>query len=114
MRMSDWSSDVCPSDLPGDGGSRHLFVPPAIAEPLRMTRLRARRGNVSGVRGSDDSEHRRAPVPGRAAEIAAIARKPSPRRRDRQSVEEGKRVSVRVDCGGRCISKKTKRDEQTK
>src|SRR3546814_14371411 len=79
MRISDWSSDVCSSDL----GS----TPP-----------RARSG-----RGAARSP--RQPTPrGRRAPPAPAARDGG----DRKSVGQGKRVSVRVYLGGRRIIKKKK------
>src|SRR3546814_11610660 len=77
VRISDWSSDVCSSGLPGDAG-----VPGAAC----LRQRRARRTRAGAVR-------RRA-----GAEAG----------RDRKSVVWGKRVSVRVDLGGRRIIKKKK------
>src|SRR3546814_18786783 len=78
MRISDWSSDVCSSDLgqrPG-GRGRH-----------RMD------GLPGDERNRDDDRIDRC-RPGE----------------DRKSVVEGKRVSVRVDLGGRRImTKKTQK-----
>src|SRR3546814_15710616 len=88
MRISDWSSDVCSSDLPradhpgrrhcrGDGGARRR----ADAQP-----------------GGESARSRHAD--------ASIDPERAPRRRargvrDRKRVVEGKRVSVGVDLGGR-------------
>src|SRR3546814_15621563 len=91
MRISDWSSDVCSSDLPGNadlgawlacqtshpGGNDHRSCAPRSWRCPR--RLRGRQG-------------RRAPPP------------------DRKSAESGKSVSVRVDLGGGRLSKKEKND----
>src|SRR3546814_18186846 len=93
MRISDWSSDVCSSDL-----SRRRRIPSpsttwsscGAATAAMQGRLRALRSMLSGSPGS----------PGSA----------STDRTDRKSVVEGKRVSVRVDLGGRRIIKKKKRD----
>src|SRR3546814_17744652 len=93
MRISDWSSDVCSSDLPGAGepvqvrpeqplapaaAERHQRPPPA---PHRQ-QPGQRTGPRGDAEGTDD--------PG-----------------DRKSGVEGKSVSVRVDHGGRRSNKKT-------
>src|SRR3546814_17246518 len=88
MRMSDWSSDVCSSDLrarssravrcrPGDRSSRQRNC--ACRCAAQRHRGRAARPGRRGV-----------PI-------------------DRKSVVEGKSVSVRVDLGGRRIIKKKKK-----
>src|SRR3546814_18367614 len=77
MRISDWSSDVCSSDLPG--------------------RLAAGADRLARHRGGMGRRHRRR-VPGLAAVPGG--------HRDRKSVVLGKSVSVRVDVGGRRIIKK--------
>src|SRR3546814_3246146 len=88
MRISDWSSDVCSSDL------------------STLTALRSRL----------DSSRASASVSSLALPSPISCRFPSrckrrnqeapPRDRDRKSVVEGKSVSVRVDLGGRRIIKK--------
>src|SRR3546814_20930173 len=79
MRISDWSSDVCSSDL----------VTPAQGGPVTL-----REGRVNGV--------------GSASRIANRCSG------DRKSVVLGKRVSVRVDRGGRRIlNKKTQTHKVT-
>src|SRR3546814_11582899 len=80
MRISDWSSDVCSSDLRDHHRCRPL-----------------QRGSRAGVRAVPDS----------AAAPEPAGRKPVGRR-DRKSVESGKSVSVRVDLGGCRIIKKNK------
>src|SRR3546814_15043543 len=95
MRISDWSSDVCSSDL-------HAPVGAASAAPTGIASATA------------DARHRwitawRAPRPLRrsSAPRPAVAQ----REPDRKSVVEGKSVSVRVDLGGRrIIKKKTMRE----
>src|SRR3546814_18121016 len=78
MRISDWSSDVCSSDLVWRSG-------------VRRSRVRL---------------HRLGPDRHRGARSEA-----SPDAGDRKSVVEGKRVSVRVDLGGRRLSKKKQTEE---
>src|SRR3546814_18392799 len=76
MRISDWSSDVCSSDLLQGAG---------------------------GARAADASA---------AFDRRALAHARADRRGDRKSVVLGKRVSVRVDRGGRRIIKKKKNIHQ--
>src|SRR3546814_14607007 len=90
MRISDWSSDVCSSDL----NAYLRSVGPAAARPDRRRRSSRRR---------------------RTATAFAMVRRPGlvqPRtsRSDHRSEERrvGKSVSVRVDLGGRRIIKKKK------
>src|SRR3546814_12592735 len=90
LRISDWSSDVCSSDLPYLPASetrhccRHSTNPP---DPMR------RRSGRRPVRQSPRSFQ-----PGPPAK----AFRPQS---DRKSVVSGKRVAVRVDLGGRRIIK---------
>src|SRR3546814_16213953 len=89
MRISDWSSDVCSSDLsraPAPGRGQRRPSPPDRRWPSTGTARTAGRGGRR--RGSRGSRARA--------------------RRDRKSVVEGKSVSVRVDLGGRRIIKKKK------
>src|SRR3546814_21004339 len=79
MRISDWSSDVCSSDL-GAPKVRAMEIIDAL-EPTK-------RGPYAGVVGYLDF----------SGNIDT----------DRKSVVSGKSVSVRVDLGGRRIIKKKK------
>src|SRR3546814_15143042 len=104
MRISDWSSDVCSSDLAdqihalvGDiGQEAHIALAVGKAQGLKDAQLetaclgeRLREGFVA--RHGEDHTHLITPV-------------------DRKRVVEGKSVSVRVDHGGRrIIKKKTKK-----
>src|SRR3546814_12385937 len=84
MRISDWSSDVCSSDLP-------LPVPGRIKWILPAHRIPGSR------RSSTDCRWSRRPATGSGSNGS------------RQRSEErrvGKEVSVRVDLGGRRIIKK--------
>src|SRR3546814_18521060 len=88
MRISDWSSDVCSSDL--DGRETHYFLASAGA-------------------GAAPSAGAAASAAGAALSAGAAAASPSAgAAADRKSVVSGKSVSVRVDLGGRRIIKKTK------
>src|SRR3546814_17190735 len=113
MRISDWSSDVCSSDLLSDRyllqsrprrcidetrrGHRDVALvsgdPPAFARPARLySRDR---------KGSRDAADRTGGIGRPDSEI------------DRKNVVEGKSVSVRVDLGGRrLIKKKTKKKKK--
>src|SRR3546814_11102922 len=91
MRISDWSSDVCSSDL---------FKGNASAHPTREHS--AQFHLQSGGRCRDDGNH--------ACRCSSVSR--SHRTRDRKSVVYGKSVSVRVDLGGRRIIKKKNRRVQ--
>src|SRR3546814_20704350 len=97
MRISDWSSDVCSSDL----------------------RYRLRADSLTALHSTEDlrrlqavdrrllREHRFAGQPGFAAALGRHRRSIDQRLqwRDRKSVVYGKSVSVRVDLGGRRILK---------
>src|SRR3546814_13232258 len=89
MRISDWSSDVCSSDLRGRGGLRRALFLYAVGP----------RGRGAGARRGRRRRARRDDGPGL--------------RKDRKSVVEGKSVSVRVDLGGRRIIKKKKHTKAT-
>src|SRR3546814_15367105 len=101
MRISDWSSDVCSSDLeraPGDAIG---------AKPVEDRPVEARRGGDRGV-GMERIIVAREAVDqrllGPGCKFGALVRG----RGDRKSVVWGKSVSVRVDLGGRGIIKKKK------
>src|SRR3546814_11077648 len=103
MRISDWSSDVCSSDLFAPHLSQgHRFQNRAIdhmrsPDPAGLgQRQREASVNVM-VKSKADTEG-----PG----LTGIAFVGFLDQRDRKSVVEGKSVSVRVDLGGRRIIKK--------
>src|SRR3546814_11153462 len=89
MRISDWSSDVCSSDL-------------AISRngPSGRVTCRPRRPLSSST--SSRLPPPRSPISPSASGMPAT----TPPAEDRKSVVEGKSVSVRVDLGGRRIIKK--------
>src|SRR3546814_12744583 len=89
MRISDWSSDVCSSDLCGAA-------------------RRERAGRAGDAAGGGAAAHLRRGIDrGRAGRgQAARGGQPAAAGGDRKSVVEGKSVSVRVDLGGRRIIKK--------
>src|SRR3546814_12223636 len=98
MRISDWSSDVCSSDLRVRGGRRragknernHPGDEPDIGRHI--------------IACSDGAEHG-----GGAEGRSGCAGRCGGGGLDRKSVVWGKRVSVRVDLGGRRIIKKKRR-----
>src|SRR3546814_19197421 len=89
MRISDWSSDVCSSDLPLKVCNSHL-ANSVIAQSVR----------------GGHAEH--PPIRCRLLSEKEPSLQPEPtgHGRDRKSVVSGKSVSVRVDLGGRRIIKK--------
>src|SRR3546814_9458275 len=89
MRISDWSSDVCSSDLEAPAGREDYADRETWQKPGRSA-CRPR------TAGAGDRQPRRQ----RARRDA--------RRGDRKSVVSGKRVSVRVDLGGRLFLKPKK------
>src|SRR3546814_18994508 len=105
MRISDWSSDVCSSDLRRVGRAEiDGSVGRHVCRDKRAARIAARKkGRESSVPGVECKR-----TPGQAAcispasfAISAAARK---------SVVLGKSVSVRVDHGGGRIMKNTTRN----
>src|SRR3546814_12382900 len=97
MRISDWSSDVCSSDLQRD---RHRECPAADRRAGPRHRGAVLRGTGLGrpALAGQLRLHRGAP------ERLGPARREAAGE-DRKSVVEGKSVSVRVDLGGRRIIK---------
>src|SRR3546814_13444625 len=97
MRISDWSSDVCSSDLAARRQARyhvHQLLP--SHRPSQHPRL-------AGKLSMDD--------PFDLEPLAVGARKHGTA--DRQSVVEGKSMSVRVDLGGRRIIQQKKKMHKT-
>src|SRR3546814_12434125 len=91
MRISDWSSDVCSSDLADRLDPGPHARPPADVAKRGMTEQRVvRRDQQLGV--------------GRLIEVPAVA--VTLGLEDRKSVVSGQSVSVRVDLGVRRIIKK--------
>src|SRR3546814_17237217 len=109
MRISDWSSDVCSSDLlAGFAAGRldHVGVDGALRQPLDVVQL-------GGLFVEDFHEQ-----PADDLALGFGIANPGQRRQialgsidaeDRKSVVEGKSVSVRVDLGGARIIKKKKK-----
>src|SRR3546814_20558225 len=101
MRISDWSSDVCSSDLP-------RTAPPAVRSvPGSGTETTVSAATIQAAPGSDGRCGRRRAYAGTAR--TQSRRGDAGERPDRKSVVKGKSVSVRVDLGGRRIIKKKKK-----
>src|SRR3546814_13468929 len=99
MRISDWSSDVCSSDL---------YLERGQARPLAGKIAR------DAIADPDPGDHQRREPDEREELPHALDEAPRPRRAvapvvdvpagiDRKSVVSGKSVSVRVELGGRRI-----------
>src|SRR3546814_15261267 len=93
MRISDWSSDLCSSDL---GALVPTDDVQALAAALVEVLIEPRR-SACGTRARTRSA---------AYGVEQAATNYWARIEDRQSVVYGKRLSVRVDLGGRRIMKK--------
>src|SRR3546814_19808244 len=105
MRISDWSSDVCSSDLAGQAGLQRLHDPPSLAVAAYVVPLRYRMAaNVSALQ---EDRAGAGPVafvlahrdPLRRAPALGGGRALRQRQQDRKSVLSGKSVSVRVHLG---------------
>src|SRR3546814_20073432 len=121
MRISDWSSDVCSSDLfiKQPRADRRCDIPftghaPAIGQRFECRALHtvARRQ----ICQRDPPGIRQLPAlwPGKRGGSAVLEAARQCGRQDlaRKSVVEGKRVSVRVDLGGPRIIKKKKKNKE--
>src|SRR3546814_11928646 len=132
MRMSDWSSDECSSELTQPHFTGHTY---RFNRSKRVVHAKPRSA-TSIIRGGKQVDHlgveivrlagrdfakptraigsARAKV-GHILEFQAGARLPAGQvghlRQDRKSVVEGKRVSVRGDLGGRGIIQKKKKEK---
>src|SRR3546814_15212052 len=96
MRISDWSSDVCSSDLSALGSSEKEPTPRALtaAEIPALVEMWAQAARRADAAGYD------------VLEIHAAHGYLLHQFLDRKSVVSGKSVSVRVDLGGRRHIKK--------
>src|SRR3546814_11817061 len=101
MRISDWSSDVCSSDLLHPREFRPLEVDPV--HDLESGRINDKNLLLEDIQGLSVRRH------GKPGTIArAFVLRIDIDRLDRKSVGSGKSVSVRVDLGGRRIINKKK------
>src|SRR3546814_14385018 len=103
MRISDWSSDVCSSDL----SSGKEITPQQIGDLFEATYLAPDRPFAfvehRSVPDTHATEMRQITA---TIEQAGVRREIQGSGEDRKSVVEGKSVSVRVDLGGVRIFKK--------
>src|SRR3546814_12274886 len=108
MRISDWSSDVCSSDLLAQEVFLRLLrysEKTAVENPLGYLLRIA--GNVA----SEWRERARVSKPHDQEWLDDLLIEPD-KEPDRKSVVQGKSVSVRVDLGGRRIIKKKIKTEK--
>src|SRR3546814_13504936 len=121
MRISDWSSDVCSSDLGDDAGDL-LAQAGAVAEVVQAQDLQQRIATDFDQRQVVERQvrdqpplvglaHRRAPGRGRLLQQPRLRERAGALdlQQDRTSGGEGKKVAVRVALGGgRILKKKNK------
>src|SRR3546814_16791482 len=105
MRISDWSSDVCSSDLRDDGLSARILTHRGLREHGEVERrFDARYG---AVRPDRAGRVRTVALPQRFGVRFGRRQRAGALLLDRKSVGEGKRVSISVDVGdGRILQKK--------
>src|SRR3546814_2562013 len=97
VRISDWSSDVCSSDLQVRGDDVWTSIQAAASNASSASLAVTQRASAASC-AATILPHR--------CDNSLIVR---PLYSDRKSVVQGKRVSVRVDRGGRRILKKKKK-----
>src|SRR3546814_14992811 len=114
MRISDWSSDVCSSDLltlVGAGLADDLIVlRRGLDERVALLVRDQRRGDADRAAGVEDVDNR--PLIGgrdldRGMDAAGGG---SPDEGDRRSAVSGRRVAVSVELGGRRVLKTKTKD----
>src|SRR3546814_18691748 len=101
MRISDWSSDVCSSDLPAIGGAALLDDPMKGTVPLVVAKLRARAhhrnqyaAGFQEAEGMADMIAVAAPVKERVHDDAVIEERRGKRKEGRLPHRGGKSVVV--------------------
>src|SRR3546814_13780224 len=111
MRISDWSSDVCSSDLHADQQPGSCAGEPERRDDSQRDREVNHASAYTGAGFAEIGACRPTRCPSGGAAFLAAQRPLDGQRtvladragRDRKSVGWGKRVSVRVDSGGRRI-----------
>src|SRR3546814_18336101 len=114
MRISDWSSDVCSSDLllAGVGDAFQPEIAGAGEDAFELRRRMADLRRIEADPG-DATQPRQGRVERRLClRLAEVAEETEDQPGDRKSGGEGKRVAVRVDLGGRRRIKKKKHKYQ--
>src|SRR3546814_18679452 len=109
MRISDWSSDVCSSDLVdryGTGAVSAHGVRRRLDQADRLSRAVGLDMVDVGWRPTVDNYLGSVTKPRILEAVREATGEQSAQLIDRKSVEEGTSVSVRVDLGGRRIIKK--------
>src|SRR3546814_18358211 len=108
MRISDWSSDVCSSDLHRAGRVVPKFEHRRLAVAGKRVEFRGRASSARELLSRHDVLDRQSGSRPRTGSRAGSAARPKPERGsvDRRSVVWGKSVAVRGDLGGRRIIKK--------
>src|SRR3546814_17277543 len=107
MRISDWSSDVCSSDLIMDA------LAAVRSRDRASLRERGRPHAVHALLGACGGLAMAHPAPAPDRQRARLfERAHGRRRRDRKSVGSGKGVSVRVDLGGGRMIQKNQESNQ--
>src|SRR3546814_21194951 len=114
MRISDWSSDVCSSDLAGDHTADHRVGPRGVGVALGQAQGAGHHGVVGGGERKGGQSHFSLFPFGCREPWGKSDSDPFffPFPADRKSGVSGKRVSVGVDLGGRRSSKKKTTQEQ--
>src|SRR3546814_13424019 len=104
MRISDWSSDVCSSDLTFFIDQRLSLSVPGISSAAKAQTSMQKVPHSQGM----DYVQASAELNRMSAQYGTHGQEPTPLHfpEDRKSVVQGKSVSVRVDVGGRRIIKK--------
>src|SRR3546814_17978489 len=109
MRISDWSSDVCSSDLLCRLKSLPVAEPARIKPHIPTAIVKCHAINRLRQPSAHRETHRR-----RCLLASSHTADDGPQLIDRKSVVEGQSVSVRVDLGGRRIIKKKKKKQNQK
>src|SRR3546814_15938249 len=110
MRISDWSSDVCSSDLLFSGGPVNPNANDFPAWFKLLGILANKYPNLVGI-NIDDFEYNTTEVGSRIfprVTLGQMIKNLREQNEDRKSVVRGKSVSVRVDMGGTGILTKKK------
>src|SRR3546814_16740288 len=107
MRISDWSSDVCSSDLSVDVDRKRAGEAVGAGRMDDGERQDQHRDGRADRRNQNEAEHHA----GDGGESVEETDEPTVEPADRKGVGKGKSVAVRVDRGGRRIHTKNKSNE---